>query len=77
MSNHFYYDYPFIMRNLPEGEYSFSLLLSVTSFIIGPSLLCYKTCRYSPCPALVTTIHSSSSSISLTFIFNVTITMIG
>ena len=35
----FYYDYPFIMSNLTEGEYSFimgSLLLCVTSFIVGP-----------------------------------------
>ena len=32
MSNHFYYDYPFIMSNLTESEYS---------FIMGPSLLCY------------------------------------
>ena len=43
MSNHFYYDYPFIMSNLTKSEYSFimgSLLLRVTSFIMGPSLLC-------------------------------------
>ena len=77
MSNHFYYDYPFIMSNLTKSEYSFimgSLLLRVTSFIMGSSLLCYKTCSYLPSPALVTTIHSSSSRISLMFI--VTITMI-
>ena len=44
MSNHFYYDYPFIMSNLTESEYSFImgiLLLRVTSFIMGPSFLCY------------------------------------
>ena len=44
MSNHFYYDYRFIMSNLTESEYSFimgSLLLRVTSFIMGPSFLCY------------------------------------
>ena len=41
MSNHFYYDYPFIMSNLTKSEYSFimgSLLLRVTSFILGPWL---------------------------------------
>ena len=41
MSNHFYYDYPFIMSNLTKSEYSFimgSLLLRVTSSIMGPSL---------------------------------------
>ena len=41
MSNHFYYDYPFIMSNLTKSEYSFilgSLLLCVTSFILGPWL---------------------------------------
>ena len=79
MSNHFYYDYPFIMSNLTKSEYSFimgSLLLRVTSFIMGPSLLCYITCSYSPSPALVTTIHSSSSRISLNLMFIVTITMI-
>ena len=41
MSNHFYYDYPFIMSNLTKSEYSFimgSLLLRVTSFIMGPWL---------------------------------------
>ena len=62
MSNHFYYDYPFIMSNLTKSEYSFimgSLLLRVTSFIMSPSLLCYITCSYSPSPVLVPTIHSS------------------
>ena len=79
MSNHFYYDYPFIMSNLTKSEYSFimgSLLLCVTSFIMGPSLLFYTTtCSHLPSPALVTTIHSSSSRISLTLILDVTITI--
>ena len=80
MSNHFYYDYPFIMSNLTKSEYSFimgSLLLCVTSFIMGPSFLIINiTCSYSPSPALVTSIHTRSSSrISLTLMFDVTITI--
>ena len=49
MSNHFYYDYPFIMSNLTKSEYSFimgSLLLRVTSSIMV--LLCpYRLYRVS------------------------------
>ena len=51
-----------------------SLIVFFTTHILEMILRSYY---HLPCPALVTTIHSSSSSISLTFIFNVTITMIG